>query len=66
VLVAVVAWVIWTMLLMLRVVQIEPLLRWFGAYRLEQPWAALLVFGPPAVTALAFGVFAARRATKRR
>ena len=59
VLVAVASWAVWGGLLFLQVVRIDPLMRWLGLYRLEQPWAALIVFGPPVVVAAAFGLVAA-------
>ena len=62
VLVAVASWVIWSVLLMGGVVQVDPLLRSLGVYRLDQPWPALLFLMPPIVVAVVFGFFATRRA----
>jgi hypothetical protein len=66
VLVAVSSWVIWSVLLMGGVVQVDPLLRWLGVYRLDQPWAALLVLAPPIIVGVVFGLFASRRARSGR
>ena len=66
VLVAVASWVIWSVLPVGRVVQVDPFLRWLGLYRLDQPWAALLLLTPPIIVAVVFGLFAARRARNER
>jgi hypothetical protein len=56
---------VWGGLLLLHVVQIEPVMRWVGAYRLEQPWNALLFLTPPVVAGGAFAWVAARRLRRR-
>jgi len=61
----VITFVIWLFLLNLNIVKIDPLLRWLGLYRLEQPWQALLGLGPPTVVAVAAGLVAAMRARSR-
>jgi hypothetical protein len=66
VLVAVGSWIVWTMLLILQIVRIDPVLRWLGVYRLEPPWNTLLFFGPPALAAAAFALVASRRRSKGR
>jgi hypothetical protein len=64
VLVTIASWMIWSLLLFVGIVRVDPLLRWLGAYRLEQPWAGLLFLGPPALAGVAYGVIAARRSTR--
>lgn len=63
-LVTIASWAGWSILLMTGIVRVDPLLRWFGAYRLEQPWAALLILGPPLLAGLVYGAIAARRSNR--
>ena len=65
VLVAVASWVIWSVLVMGGFVRVDPLLRWLGGDDPDQPWFALVLFGPPIFAAIAFGL-KAHAAQRRR
>jgi len=45
-LVGLMSWFIWGLVLLLHVVHLEPLMQAVGAYRLEQPWLALIDLTP--------------------
>lgn len=63
-LVTIVVWIVWSILLMGGVVQIDPMLRGLGISRLDPPWPAVLLFGPPILAGAAFALIVwFRRAT---
>jgi hypothetical protein len=63
--VAIASYLVWSVLMMGGVLQVDPLLRSLGVSGREQPWPAVILLGPPAIAALVFGVSAARARRRR-
>jgi hypothetical protein len=56
----VVSWVVWTLLLMLGLVPVDPVSSRLQVYRLDPPWNTLLFLAPPVIPALVCAWFSGR------